>query len=121
MDHDGDLENDPYTTDCSGHTDMTNPHAYADIQIHNGKLVSKTCIEKQPGKKSEIYTRFVTKIPIISVYSDWSAYSSCSKTCGSGEQSRTRVCEGGICSLANPSDLIETTSCNEQDCIGKFH
>ena len=43
-------------------------------------------------------------------------YSSCSVTCGEGEQSRTRQCVGGICSLAIPDDLIESRSCNMQDC-----
>ena len=55
LDQDGDLENDPYTTDCSTTTNMTNPHAYSDIIIHNGKIQSKTCIEKQPGKKFDIW------------------------------------------------------------------
>ena len=47
-------------------------------------------------------------------------YSSCSVTCGEGEQSRTRQCEGGICSLANPDDLIESQPCNVQDCAAEF-
>ena len=108
---------------------MTHPHAYSEISIKNGQVQSKTCIEKQPGlfffdlflRFSSCYlTRqelFLTSIN--SVYSDWSVFSSCSKTCGGGEQSRTRECEGGICSFANPGDLIETQACNEQACEGK--
>ena len=49
IDQDGDLENDPYTTDCSTETNMTHPHAYSDITIQNGQVQSKTCIKKQPG------------------------------------------------------------------------
>jgi len=49
IDQDGDLENDPYTTNCSTETNMTHPHAYSDITIQNGQVKSKTCIEKQPG------------------------------------------------------------------------
>ena len=49
IDQDGDLENDPYTSDCSAETNMTHPHAYSDITIQNGQVQSKTCIEKQPG------------------------------------------------------------------------
>ena len=101
IDQDGNLENDPYTVDCSAPSNMSHPHAYSDITIHNGQLQSRTCIEKQP------------------LFSDWSAFSSCSKSCDGGEQSRTRVCEGGICSLANPEDLIETQSCNIQECTGR--
>ena len=48
-------------------------------------------------------------------------YTSCSVTCGGGEQSRTRECEGGICSLSNPGDLKETQACNVQACEGKFN
>ena len=51
-----------------------------------------------------------------SVYSGWSVYSSCSKTCGGGEQSRTRECVGGTCSLATSDDLEQTQTCNLQDC-----
>ena len=55
---------------------------------------------------------------MLSVYSSWSEYSSCSKTCDGGEQSRTRECVGGTCSLATSDDLIETQSCNELACPG---
>ena len=50
IDHDDNLENDPYTSDCTSPTNFNTPHAYADITIHNGKLHSKVCIEKAPGK-----------------------------------------------------------------------
>ena len=50
IDQDGNLENDPYTSDCTSQTNINTPHAYADIVIHNGKLFSKTCIEKASGK-----------------------------------------------------------------------
>ena len=50
IDQDGDLENDPYTSDCTSPTNFNTPDAYADIEIQNGKLLSKTCIEKAPGK-----------------------------------------------------------------------
>ena len=108
---------------------MTHPHAYSDITIQNGQVQSKTCIEKQPGLFFfDLFLRFsscyLTRQELFltsnnSVYSDWSVFSSCSKTCGGGEQSRTRECEGGICSFANPGDLIETQACNEQACEGK--
>ena len=102
IDQDGNLENDPYTVDCSSSSTITHPHAYSDVTIHNGQLQSRTCIQKQP------------------LFSDWGAFSACSKSCGGGEQSRTRHCEGGICSLATQEDLIQTQPCNIQDCCANM-
>ena len=59
---------------------------------------------------------FRPSFKIISVYSKWSEYSSCSKTCGQGEHSRTRDCVGGICSKATSNDMIETKSCMDKEC-----
>ena len=50
IDSDIDIANDPYTTDCSGQTNGTNPHAYTKLKIVNGELTSSNCIEKPPGK-----------------------------------------------------------------------
>ena len=102
IDQDGNLENDPYTVDCSSPTNIVNPHAYSDITIRNGQLRSQNCIEKQP------------------LFSEWDVFSACSKSCGDGEQYRSRQCEGGICSLATQEDLIESQSCNIQDCCANF-
>ena len=44
-----DIVNDPYTTDCSGATTESNPHAYAELSIQNGALESTVCIKKSPG------------------------------------------------------------------------
>ena len=49
IDSDVDIENDPYTTDCSDQTNASNPHAYTQFTITNGKLSSRNCIEKPPG------------------------------------------------------------------------
>jgi hypothetical protein len=45
-----------------------------------------------------------------------SVYSTCSKNCGGGEQSRSRQCIGGECSLATSYDLEQTQTCNLQGC-----
>ena len=50
IDSDVDIENDPYTTDCSGQTNAINPHAYTQFTIINGEITSQNCIEKPPGK-----------------------------------------------------------------------
>ena len=49
IDSNVDIENDPYTSDCSGQTDASKPHAYTQFTITNGELSSRNCIEKPPG------------------------------------------------------------------------
>ena len=49
IDSNVDIENDPYTSDCSDPTNATNPHAYTQFTIINGEISSKNCIEKPPG------------------------------------------------------------------------
>ena len=49
IDSNVDIENDPYTSDCSDPTNATNPHAYTQFTIINGEISSKNCIEKLPG------------------------------------------------------------------------
>ena len=51
IDSDTDIENDPYTTDCTGETTISNPHAYTQFTIVNGEMTSFNCIVKQPGDK----------------------------------------------------------------------
>ena len=55
IDSDADIENDPYTTDCSGESNTTNPHAYTEFRIINGELTSSNCIEKPPGNMIHRY------------------------------------------------------------------
>ena len=50
---------------------------------------------------------------IITDWSEWSAWS-CSVTCGSGTQRRTRRCNGGNC--FGPSE--QTEPCRREDCAG---
>ena len=52
IDSNVDIENDPYTSDCSYQTNATNPHAYTQFTIINGEVSSKNCIEKPPGNRS---------------------------------------------------------------------
>ena len=49
------------------------------------------------------------------VFSLWSEWSSCSMSCGSGQQTRTRSCDQGC----SNDDLLETQSCNDVACPGK--
>ena len=51
----------------------------------------------------------------LSDFSTWTGWSSCSASCGSGQQTRTRTCYQGCSS----QDLSETQSCNDAACPGK--
>jgi len=55
--------------------------------------------------------------PVNCVVSSWSAWSSCSETCGGGTQSRSRtiITQPAYGGTACPT-LIESRSCNTQDC-----
>ena len=55
IDSDVDIASDPYTTDCSGQSNTTNPHAYTEFRIINGELTSSNCIEKPPGNMIHRY------------------------------------------------------------------
>ena len=48
------IENDPYSTDCTAGTTANNPHAYTEFSIQNGALESVVCIEKPPGKLVDV-------------------------------------------------------------------
>ena len=57
----------------------------------------------------------------LSVFLPWSEWSSCSLTCGYGQQTRTRTCDGHVnCDGVQNDDLKETQSCNNGDCPGKY-
>ena len=41
-------------------------------------------------------------------YGEWSSYSPCTASCGSGTKTRTRECLGDVC----PGSATQTKSCN---------
>ena len=58
-----------------------------------------------------------SKFNFLSVFLPWSEWSSCSLTCGLGQQTRTRTCDQ-YCDGFQIDDLKETQSCNNGDCPG---
>ena len=59
-----------------------------------------------------IYKLYTCNITCDLVVSTWSSWSSCSMTCGPGEQTRTRECHQGCKGVPTS----ETQVCNEVDC-----
>ena len=89
------------------------PSVYADIRE---KSVMDWIEEQTAG------STFCTKSGLIAVdgaWGDWSPWSYCSKTCGGGERTRTRLCnspspsEGGADCLGEDSELL---GCNTEPC-----
>ena len=56
------------------------------------------------------------QLKFYQVLSQWTAYGSCSVTCGLGEKARERTCDLGDCSQVDVT-LSETASCDEGDCM----
>lgn len=61
--------------------------------------------------------------PVNGSYSNWSGWTACSKTCGSGTQSRTRTytpaTNGGV-DLADRTLTSESQTCNTQSCAAAY-
>ena len=54
-------------------------------------------------------------------WSEWGDWSTCSKTCGGGEQSRNRECNNPVTAYFGEDcdgDLEETQTCNPIECAG---
>ncbi|XP_065911543.1 scavenger receptor cysteine-rich domain superfamily protein-like [Dysidea avara] len=58
-------------------------------------------------------TRHCNTQPCPATFSEWSEYSTCTRTCGGGTQSRNRTCLSGTC---RREDLVESRDCNTQCC-----
>ncbi|XP_013411289.1 uncharacterized protein LOC106174328 isoform X4 [Lingula anatina] len=89
---------------------------------------TRTCSDPAPlnngatcsGSASEEETCLETYCPIAGGFTDWSIWSVCSVTCGTGQQQRTRTCTnpapqyGGANCTGN---LVETRNCGDTVCV----
>lgn len=73
------------------------------------------------GPENETLSCFIKVCPVDGNFSNWSAFGTCSKTCGGGERIRTRKCdnpapvgEGRNCSRLGPA--IDALPCNPEPC-----
>ena len=59
---------------------------------------------------------------MIDAWGEWSSWTGCSKTCGSGRRSRERDCETKDKPVVNCTGAsIEVESCNTQPCPGDYN
>jgi len=72
------------------------------------------------GFATQAYSSPITKQPIDGGFSAWSAWDTCTETCGGGTQERTRTCTnptpaygGAACS----GSTTESQACNTQSCL----
>ena len=70
-----------------------------------------------------VAVRYVCFVPVNGGYDQWSAWSSCTKTCEGGVQSRSRLCNDPVpdqdgLPCVGPSR--ETRDCNEDRCPGNI-
>ena len=69
------------------------------------------------GSSTETVACNTHNCPIDGVWSEWSVFSDCSKSCGGGLQSRTRTCTPPLYGGKDcEGSTIETVSCNTQVC-----
>ncbi|RDD36819.1 SCO-spondin, partial [Trichoplax sp. H2] len=76
------------------------------------------------GPNHEIQNCPLTNCPVDGAWSSWTSWSTCSKPCGGGYQSRMRTCDnpapkygGKVCLETSVSGKIERRSCNSARCL----
>ena len=98
---------------------------------HNAALTKCSCVSLHPthhhGKCQEIFHTDGSQHTLGGdcsasgknpEYTQWSAWSTCTKTCGGGSTTRTRTCNHAtsVCQAAGLGDATQTQSCKTQGC-----
>jgi hypothetical protein len=79
--------------------------------IKNRFIISKNFLEY-------FFANFISdSCNFAGLWSNWTAWSSCSVTCDIGTQNRSRVCTGGSLCIGNETD---SQNCNNGNCTGKI-
>ena len=80
------------------------------INLQNQRVATSRTVQVIDNWDDQIACNF-------SEFALWSTWSSCSQTCGTGEQTRTRKCEQN-CDDVTSDQLTESTNCNFVNCPG---
>ena len=64
---------------------------------------------------------FFSLVPVDGGYSDWGVWTTCTKSCGNGSQSRSRTCsnpapKNGGKECSRLGNAVETKVCNVKEC-----
>eukprot|EP00121_Abeoforma_whisleri_P013494 Awhi_evm1s12450 len=117
---------DSYSSACFFELKETNPapfqrtHQVAkqSFSTDSGMTASNSYKISRKITDGDVYCTFdVQQSPIIGVWNSWGAASQCSKTCGDGTQTRTRICNGPFFGGSDcPGDRTSISSCNIKAC-----
>ena len=103
------------TSTCGNSTRMRTRNCTNPTPMHGGNNCSSL------GPRVQVISCDVSPCPVDGNYSTWSEFSRCSKTCGTGSQSRNRTCTnptprfgGRNCKIRGPNN--ETRACFQWPC-----
>ena len=106
----------PCTTSCGNGIQTRSRNCTDPAPLHGGKYCDGSSKHQQQCKLMEC--------PIDGGLTEWSPFTSCSKSCGKGSQERTRTCtspppqHGGDDCVGEDDQIRE---CKVKECPGRFY